>query len=95
MPRLQIDVSEQQLEDIERLMAKCGASTKRELFNNAFVLLDWAVRERERGNVIASSDEAREKYRELQMPILSNVRVAGEETERAVTAGGKSAPVHS
>jgi len=73
MPRLQIDVTDQQVRDIDALMEKCGVSTKKELFNNAFVLLDWAVKEREKGNVIASIDEETQKYRELHMPILNSI----------------------
>ena len=86
MPRLQIDVTAQQVKDIEALMEKCGVNTKKELFNNAFVLLDWAVGEREKGNLIASINEAAEKYRELQMPILNHVVKRYEEQRFAAGA---------
>lgn len=74
MPRLQVDVTDIQLKDIDDLMTECGISTKRELFNNAFTLLEWAVDARKKGHIITSIDESSEKYYELRMPILNNVR---------------------
>lgn len=79
MSRLQINVTDQQLSDLEVLIAKCGIGTKKELFNNALVLLDWAVREREKGNIIASINEKTAQYRELVMPVVNNVAVVAEE----------------
>ena len=91
MPRLQIDVTEGQVRDIEALMRKCGVGTKKELFNNAFVLLDWAVGQIEQGNVIASINEADQRYRELQMPILNTV-ARRHEAEAVVEAASQDKP---
>lgn len=75
MPRLQIDVTEQALWSIEALMKECGLTKKKDLFNNALTLFKWAVSERKKGNVVASIDERTQKYRELHMPVLDEVRV--------------------
>jgi hypothetical protein len=74
MPRLQVDVTDRQLDDLTRVMKECELNTKRELFNNAFTLLEWAIDARKKGHIIASIDESDEKYYELRMPILNNVR---------------------
>lgn len=75
MPRLQIDVTDKQLRDLEALMDRCDISTKKGLFDNALALLDWAVGERARGRIIASIDEQAEHYHELLMPVLNSVEV--------------------
>lgn len=69
--RLQIDVSESHLKELEDLMARADITTKKELFNYAINLLEWAVKESEKGNVIASVDEKDGRYREIQMPVFS------------------------
>ena len=76
MPRLQIDIKEQKVKVIEELMDECGFSTKKDLFNNALTLFQWAVGEKKQGHTIASIDERTKKYRELQMPALNEVTVA-------------------
>jgi hypothetical protein len=71
--RLQIDVTEDQERHIQRLMEETGLSTKKDLFNNALTLLSWAVEEVGSGNTVASVNEEQQRYRELQMPALTNV----------------------
>jgi hypothetical protein len=75
MPRLQIDIKEQKVKVIEELMDQCGFSTKKDLFNNALTLFQWAVGEKRQGHTIASINEETKKYRELQMPALNEVEV--------------------
>jgi hypothetical protein len=77
--RLQLDLSEAKVRDLDRIMEECNISTRKELFNNALTLLEWAVGERKRGNTIASVNEERKTFRELQMPILNNVAAANPE----------------
>jgi len=71
--RLQIEVTEQQDRHILSLIEEAGLATKKDLFNNALTLLSWAIEEVGNGNTIASVNEAQQRYRELQMPILSHV----------------------
>jgi hypothetical protein len=82
MPRLQIDIAEQKLKTIESLMHECGFATKKDLFNNALTLFQWAVGEKRRGHTIASIDEKSKRYRELQMPALNDVKVVEEPIHR-------------
>ena len=72
--RLQIDLDEEQMKTLEQMMAEGKVRTKKELFNAALTLLRWAMKERKVGRIIASVDEARDSYKELEMPVLSEVR---------------------
>ena len=72
--RLQIDLDEEQMKTLEQMMAEGKVRTKKELFNAALTLLRWAMKERKAGRVIASVDEAHDSYKELEMPVLSEVR---------------------
>lgn len=71
--RIQFDVTEEQWEEMKSLMDKCGMDTRKELFNNAYALLEWAVRERSRGNVIASINDETKQLKELEMPIFRRI----------------------
>ncbi|WP_198359953.1 hypothetical protein [Burkholderia ubonensis] len=71
--RIQFDVAEDQWEEMKTLMDRCGMETRKELFNNAWALLDWAVRERAQGNVIASINDRTNKIKELEMPIFRRI----------------------
>lgn len=69
--RLQFEVSSSRLQELEILMRKCDISTKKELFNNALTLFEWAVSESESGSKIASINDQQKKVKELQMPPLA------------------------
>ena len=69
--RLQMDLPEKRVQELENLMAECGIATKKDLFNTALTLFEWAVSERRRGPIIASVDEKNSKYKELQMPAFA------------------------
>jgi hypothetical protein len=70
--RIQLDLDDAGVEVVEGLKEATGSKTHKELFNNAITLLDWAVKQRQDGRIIASLDESNENYRELQMPALEN-----------------------
>ncbi len=76
--RIQFETTSQRLAQIERLMSECGIETKKEFFNNAITLLNWAVTQVKSGKIVASVDETTERYRELQMPIFSNLSDSSE-----------------
>ncbi len=82
MTRIQFELSEDRNKELEALMEKTGTRTKKDLFNNALTLLEWAVKEKRTGRIIASVDERGKKYKEIVMPVLENVRV--DEREPAV-----------
>jgi hypothetical protein len=72
--RLQIDLDEGQMKELEQMMDEGKVRTKKDLFNAALTLLRWAMKERRAGRIIASVDEKRDVYKELEMPVLSEVR---------------------
>jgi hypothetical protein len=72
--RLQIDLEEGQMKELEQMMQEGRVRTKKDLFNAALTLLRWAMKERRAGKIIASVDEASDTYKELEMPVLSEVR---------------------
>ena len=73
MVRIQLDLPEEQVKELDALMEKTKLSTRKELFNNALTLLQWAVKAKQAGRVIASLDEESGKAKELVMPALENV----------------------
>ena len=72
--RIQFEISNNRLKEFEGLMDETGVATKKELLNNALTLLEWAIEEQKKGNIIASLDERAKKYRELVMPIFRRVK---------------------
>jgi hypothetical protein len=78
--RIQFEMPESKVKDLEALMSESGTQTKKEIFNNALTLLEWAVKETKRKRVIASVDEGTATYNELHMPILSAVTAAADAT---------------
>lgn len=73
--RVQFEMSEAMGLKLSRLMDVFNIRKKKDLFNNAMSLLEWAARELEAGRRIGSIDVENESYKELQMPIFSEVRV--------------------
>ena len=72
--RVQFDISARRLEELDRLVALCDLSGRKDLFNNAFTLFSWAVKKTQEGNLIAAVNEDKNIYRELEMPALSAVK---------------------
>jgi hypothetical protein len=70
MKRIQFDLPNERLEELEQLRLECGLATKKDLFNSALTLFAWAVRQRREGRTVASLDERNNSYRELEMPAL-------------------------
>jgi len=73
MVRIQLELPEDKVKELEDLMAQVGIKTKKDLLNNALTLFEWAVKERRAGRFLASVDEDEKKYREILMPALENV----------------------
>lgn len=71
--RIQYELSEKENAEIEKMMEYTAISTKRDLFNNALTLFEWAIKEIKKGRVIAAIDEKTGKQIELAMPSLSRV----------------------
>ncbi|ETX08553.1 MAG: hypothetical protein ETSY2_04705 [Candidatus Entotheonella gemina] len=73
MTRIQFELPEDKITELEKLMSESGIKTKKELFNNALTLLEWAIKEKKAGRTIASIDETSNSYKEIMMPVLSAV----------------------
>lgn len=73
MVRIQFELPEEKVKELEELMRVAGITTRKDLFNNALTLLEWAVQERKAGRSIASVDEHNKRYKELVMPALMAV----------------------
>ena len=74
LTRLQIELDEEKMRELEELMKEGKARTKKDFINAALTLLRWAMREKRAGRIIASVDEKRDVYKEIEMPILSEVK---------------------
>jgi hypothetical protein len=93
--RLQFEVDEDALREIEQLQELGGLRTKKDLLNNALTLLQWAVRQRSNGRAIISEGEDGSQ-RELEMPFLEAVAgAARRKLEAAGPARRRLAPARS
>jgi hypothetical protein len=73
MPRLNFDVTDEQMESLKLLQKKAGVSTMKDLINNSLSVFEWAVEETEEGNEIASVNDDEKIYRVLATPSLQYV----------------------
>jgi hypothetical protein len=76
--RFQMEIDEGRMEELQRMMREGNVRTKKELFNAALTLLSWAMKEKRAGRIIASIDESKDSFKELEMPVLSEVRPVDE-----------------
>lgn len=70
MARIQLELPQDRVEELDELMEAAGLTTRKDLFNQALSLFQWALRQRQAGRTIASVDEAQHRYTELLMPGL-------------------------
>jgi hypothetical protein len=72
--RIQLELSDNSVEQIRELMKQASIKTYSELFGNALAILNWAVKESRNGRIIVSADEKNnETVKELSMPVLQAV----------------------
>jgi len=71
--RLNLEISDAQMNSIKALQQRTGASSMKELVNNAISILEWAVEETARGNEVAALNESESAYRVLVTPLLQYV----------------------
>jgi hypothetical protein len=82
--RLNFEFSEQRVGDLKRLLDETDTDTMKDLVNNAFTILEWAVDETKAGNEIAAVNESDQVYRVLITPILQR---AAKTFRTSATAG--------
>ena len=68
--KIQVEVEDRVISEIEQLRAVTGSADFKELFNNALALLSWATTQRLSGRAVASIDERLKEFRRLRMPAL-------------------------
>ncbi len=71
--RLNFEISESQMASLKALQIRTGASTMKDLVNNALTILEWAVDETANGNEVAALNEDDKSYRILVTPLLKHV----------------------
>jgi hypothetical protein len=77
MARLQLDLSETNDEVIGTLMVMCDLRTKKDVVENALMLLGWAANEAQHGYTIAAIDEKNQVFKEIQTPALMGAKRTG------------------
>jgi hypothetical protein len=71
--RILLEFPEDKIKKLDELMEKTGVTSKKEYFNNALTLLEWAIEIREHNEIVASVNRKAGKFSELRMPIFSNI----------------------
>ena len=90
MVRIQLDLPEEQVAALDQLMVDTRLRTRKELFNNALTLFDWAVKQKKAGRVIAAIDQSQDVVKELVMPSLENAGpIMGDVNASAVSNSGR------
>lgn len=69
--RVQFEVPEYVLKEIDDLKGMIGVSSRKEVFTNAIAILEWCAYQVENGKSIAAIDDQEEC--KLYMPILNNI----------------------
>lgn len=82
--RVQFDLSPRQLDRQNKIMYLAELATRKELFNNAISLFEWAVNEAANGKHIASIDASTNEYTPLLMPAFSAAARRGSNYQTAV-----------
>lgn len=75
--RVQLDLSPNEVERMNWMMTVCGLESRKDLFNNALTLLEWAANETAGGRKIASFDDESKERTILSMPVLRAAAVIG------------------
>jgi hypothetical protein len=78
MARLQLDLSDTSTALLDKLAVLCDLKTKKDIVENALILLAWAASEASRGLSIAAVDEERRIYKEVRTQALEGARQKAE-----------------
>jgi metal-responsive CopG/Arc/MetJ family transcriptional regulator len=72
--RVQLDLPQTQVKELDYLMEQSGVSTRKDFINNALSLLVWAIKQKKQGRMIAAVDEEGKTYQEVIMPMLDYIK---------------------
>jgi hypothetical protein len=70
--RVQFDLLPDRLAELDQLMAFCDLKTRKDLFDNAMTLFEWAVQEVRTGKEIASYNRSTDHVEVVRFPVLDN-----------------------
>ena len=70
--RVQFDLLPDRLAEFDRLISFCDLRTRKDLFDNAMTLFEWAVHEVQNGKEIASYDRNADHVEVVRLPVLEN-----------------------
>ncbi|MDC8015851.1 hypothetical protein [Tahibacter soli] len=71
--RVVLELSDSRILALEEAQRKLDLSTRKELFNYAVGLLEWAIKQRELGRVIMVGEHDSKTYIEMSMPALDRI----------------------
>lgn len=74
--RIQLDLPDARIRELDELMRACGITTRKDLFNYALTLFEWAIKEREQGRLVGSIAPDRGTFKEVVMPPLQAAKGA-------------------
>lgn len=83
--RFQMDLSNADMELINRLATLAGLKTKKELLLNAVTLFKWAAQEAMYGRTVCTVSESDGKIRQLELPALSTIVEGSRQFSREVS----------
>jgi len=69
--RVQINFDEERVDDFDKLQDLMAIPTRRELVDNALLLLQWAVEEKRKGREIGASDG--DRFHPVKVPRLERL----------------------
>jgi hypothetical protein len=78
--RLQVEMTKERLKSVDTLAELTGMASRKEFLDNALTLMAWAIRERQKGRMIASVSQDQESFTELMMPCFE---LSSNEAERS------------
>jgi hypothetical protein len=70
--RVQFDLLPARLAEFDQLMIFCDLKTRKEMFDNAMTLFEWAVHEVMNGNEISSYNRKIDHVEVVRFPVLEN-----------------------
>ena len=71
---IRLELTHEDVEELNKLMQEAKIGTHAELFSNALTILYWATKEVKAGQIVASLNEKSGGYKEFAMPVLEALK---------------------
>jgi hypothetical protein len=72
--RIVLEFSPGRVQELESMRQKLGMENRKDLFNYALGLLEWAIAKREEGFVIMVGNHEENRFIEISMPALDKIK---------------------